>query len=87
MTTIPGAAEAQPVARNIRVTVRDGLTGVNRVLALVRHRGTAPQAITARVTEEQDTWMVEHVLRATSERTALLVRQLERLPCVLTVEH
>ena len=69
------------------MTVRDGLTGVNRVIGLVRHRGSAPRSITAHLTDEHDTWLVEHAFIATLEMTSLLVRQLERLPCVLSVEH
>lgn len=71
----------------LRLTVRDGLAGVNRVVGLLRHRGTKPQAITARVTSKTDTWVVEHRLIATEEQTALIHRQLERLPTVTAVQH
>lgn len=73
--------------RVLRVTVCGGLAGVNRVVGLVRVRGTGPRSITAWVTAETDTWVVEHTLIANEERAALLQRQLERLPCVVAVQH
>lgn len=73
--------------RVMRETVRDGLAGVNRVVGLVRVRGTGPRSISAWVTSETDTWIIEHTLIATEECTALLRRQLERLPCVVAVQH
>jgi acetolactate synthase regulatory subunit len=71
----------------LRVTVRDGLAGVNRVVGLVRVRGSGPRSITAWVTSEADTWVIEHTLFASEESLALLHRQLERLPCVTNVQH
>ena len=73
--------------RVLHVTVCDGLAGVNRVVGLVRVRGTEPRSLTAWVTAETDTWVIEHTLIASEERTALLQRQLERLPCVVAVQH
>lgn len=71
----------------LRVTVCDGLAGVNRVVNLVRVRGTEPRSITAWVTAETDTWIIEHTLIANEESTALLQRQLERMPCVVAVQY
>lgn len=73
--------------RVLRVTVRDGLAGVNRVVGLVRVRGTGPRSITAWVTSETDTWVIEHTLIANEELASLLHRQLERLPCVVAVQQ
>ena len=73
--------------RVLRVTVCDGLAGVNRVVGIVRVRGTGPRAIAAWATAEADIWVIEHTLIAHEERTALLQRQLERLPCVVAVQH
>jgi hypothetical protein len=53
----------------------------------VRVRGTVPRSITAWVTSEADTWVIEHTLFASEESLALLHRQLERLPCVTAVQH
>ncbi|GGM94534.1 hypothetical protein GCM10009721_21070 [Terrabacter tumescens] len=67
------------------MAVRDGLAGVSRVIGVVRLRGTTPRTITATVTARTETWAVEHTFLANDEQTALLQRQLERLPCVVEV--
>lgn len=71
----------------LRVTVTDGLAGVNRVVSLLRHRGTDPRSLAAWATTQVDTWVVEHSLITSQEHAALLQRQLARLPCVLAVQH
>jgi acetolactate synthase regulatory subunit len=72
--------------RVLRITVCGGLAGVNRVVGVLRVRGTGPRSITAWVAAEADTWVLEHTLTANEERTALLQRQLERLPGVVAVQ-
>lgn len=73
--------------RIVHVTVRDGLTGVNRVVSLLRHRGIGARSITARATADTDTWLIEHRLTANEAQTALLRTQLERLPFVVDTQH
>jgi acetolactate synthase regulatory subunit len=73
---------SQAALQTLRVTVRDGLAGVNRVLRL---RGTTPRTITASVTAGTETWTVQHTLITTNDQTKLLQRQLQRLPCVVHV--
>lgn len=68
------------------VTVTDGLSGVQRVVSVLRLRGTHPQTITAWQTDEaSDTWVLQHRLIGAPARVALLVRQLSRLPCTVRV--
>ena len=78
-------APSRPGLQTLRVTVRDGLAGVNRVIGVVRLRGTTPRTITASLTAGTETWTVHHTLIASDEQRALLQRQLERLPCVVDV--
>jgi len=78
-------APSVPGLQTLRVTVRDGLAGVNRVIGVVRLRGTTPRTITAWVNAGTETWTVQHTLIANDEQRALLQRQLERLPCVVDV--
>ncbi len=69
----------------LRITVHDGLDGVNRVVGLLRHRGTRPRSITAWVTNKPNLWLLEHQLTASEDQAELLHKQLERLTCVVTV--
>jgi acetolactate synthase regulatory subunit len=76
---------SQAALQTLRVTVRDGLAGVNRLIGVLRLRGTTPRTITASVTAGTETWTVQHTLITTNDQTKLLQRQLQRLPCVVHV--
>lgn len=82
---MPTPSPSLPGLQTLRVTVRDGLAGVNRVIGVVRLRGTTPRTITASVSPGTQTWTVHHTLIADDEQRALLQRQIERLPCVVHV--
>lgn len=67
-----------------RIRVSEGLTGVNRVVQLMRQRQYDVVWLKAR-TDQDTIWRAEFVVFTTEDDVQLLVRRPNRLPCVLRV--